>query len=97
MGIEKKIKALFDYQRFEQDARLKSVIDDVNDGLSKGYRLSDDELEYAAGGVQNIDNTVASKSIKKVFCPGCNDTVDCEIISGGRARCINHGHIIYDV
>ncbi len=96
MGIEKKIKALFDYQRFEQDAKLKSVIDDVNGGLLKGYRISDDELEYAAGGIQNINSSKASAETKMIRCPDCKGVVECELLSGGRARCKN-GHMIFNV
>lgn len=57
MGIvEKKLKRLFDYQKFEQEPGLKSVIDKV-EGKSLGIRkLTDDELEFAAGGMGTDDS-----------------------------------------
>ena len=52
MGIfEKKLSKLFDYQKYENEPKLQSVIDGVNNEYSGVRRLSDDELEYAAGGM----------------------------------------------
>ncbi len=48
---ERKIKRLFDYQRFEQEPGLQKLIDDTKERYSGGRILSDDILEFAAGGV----------------------------------------------
>ena len=44
-NMGKKMRALFDFQRFEQEPTLKGVIDDTK-ARSSGIRLlTDDELE----------------------------------------------------
>ena len=50
--LETALKKLFDYQRFERNAPLQSVIDEVMDNYApnRKLRLSDDELAMAAGG-----------------------------------------------
>lgn len=51
MGIvEKKLRRLFDYQKFEQEPGLKSVIDGVEGKTSGIRKLTEDELELTAGG-----------------------------------------------
>ena len=41
------LTALFDFQRFQRNPRLQSVIDDTLERLT-GVELSDDALEYLA-------------------------------------------------
>ena len=53
-NTEKKLRKLFDFQRFEKEPGLQSVIDSVKQGRSGGYKLSDEDLEFAAGGVANV-------------------------------------------
>ena len=50
MDMEKLLTGLFDFQRFESDPALQSVIDEV-DARYSGRELSDDELEmFSAAG-----------------------------------------------
>ncbi len=56
MGIvESGLSKLFDYQKYEKEPKLQSVIDEAENGY-KGYsgmrKLTDLELENAAGGVE---------------------------------------------
>jgi hypothetical protein len=46
----RKLKKLFDFQRFEKDPGLQSVIDGVTQKKSGVNKLSDDDLEFVAGG-----------------------------------------------
>ena len=51
-NVGSKIRKLFDYQRFEKEPKLQRVIDS-----STGKRkMSDDELEFVAGGVMTGDD-----------------------------------------
>lgn len=52
----KKLRQLFDYQKFEKEPKLQGVIDEVNSRKSVIRLLTDDELEFAAGGVGNVDD-----------------------------------------
>ncbi len=49
--LDKKLKALFDYQKFENNERLGAIISKSQDRLSAS--LEDDELDivYAAGNI----------------------------------------------
>ena len=47
--MEKKLKQLFDYQKFEQNAALQRIIDAAH---GKYGELDDEELENVAGGQQ---------------------------------------------
>lgn len=76
------LRKLFDYQRFEQDPKLQTVIDAVADERSV-IPLSDDELSFAAAGV---NMTVASGE-KEAFCPKCKCKRIFRLHSGGRAFC----------
>ena len=49
---EAKLKALFDFQKFEQEPKLQSVIDNAR-SMSKIVPLRDEELTYLAAGVDN--------------------------------------------
>lgn len=57
IGFEKKLKKLFDYQRFAQNEKLAAIINEVEEkygiGDSGPIRLGDDDLSYvsAAGDV----------------------------------------------
>ncbi len=47
--MEKKLRALFDYQKFEKNADLQSVIDSVHARYSSTARmLTDDEADLVA-------------------------------------------------
>ena len=47
--MEKKLRALFDFQKYEQNADLQSVIDRVHARYSNSARmLSDDEADLVA-------------------------------------------------
>ena len=49
--MEKRLRRLFDYQKFEQNAELQSVIDAVHARYSSARMLSDEEADQvnAAG------------------------------------------------
>ncbi len=56
--LEKSLKALFDFQRFERSSALQSVIDETLDRYSGSavITLADDGLAMAAGGVGQNEN-----------------------------------------
>ena len=43
-NTERKLKKLFDYQKFEKEPGLQSVIDDAKQDRAGMNRLSDDDL-----------------------------------------------------
>ena len=87
-NIGKKLRALFDFQRFEEEPGLQKVISDTVNSSSNIKRLSDDELEYAAGGV-GVQNPKDEKPllIGRAYCKKCDKVMDVEIYSGGRGIC----------
>ncbi len=53
---EKKLKKLFDFQKFAENKELQSLIDESKDRIQDEFELMDDDLEFAAGGVnKDID------------------------------------------
>ena len=48
--MEKKLKLLFDYQRYENSPRLAKLISQTEERTSR-RQLSDDELNYVMAGV----------------------------------------------
>lgn len=53
--MEKKLKSLFDYQRFEQNARLNKLISETENRYAR--ELSDDDLAMvAAAGEPALDS-----------------------------------------
>lgn len=54
--LEAALKTMFDYQRFEKNAALQSVIDEVLDRYAQNqiFALSDDSLALAAGGTRGL-------------------------------------------
>lgn len=54
--MERRLKFLFDYQRFEQSSSLQAVIEDVLDRYSSCRLVSveDDALDMVAGGVGEV-------------------------------------------
>ena len=46
MSTQKKLTALFDYQRFERNARLQTLIADTENRCL--HALSDDDLEWVS-------------------------------------------------
>ena len=68
--MEKKLKMLFDYQRFEKNAKLEKLISETEDSFAN--ELSDDELffvnaagepDLAGGSVSNIYNVPERKPV----------------------------------
>ena len=55
--LEAAIKTLFDYQRFERDAALQDVIDEVLGKYAQNEptAVPDDDLAMAAGGVNQTE------------------------------------------
>ncbi len=58
--MEKKLKMLFDYQRFEKNAKLEKLISETQDSFAK--ELSDDELLFvnAAGEPDLAGGTISN-------------------------------------
>ncbi len=52
--LENALKTLFDFQRFQNNPELRSVIDAVEEKYADGLilKLADEDLELAAGGVR---------------------------------------------
>lgn len=48
--MEDKLKKLFEYQKFAQNARLAAVINNAEKVAVEAFELSDDELFGVAGG-----------------------------------------------
>ena len=50
--IENKLFKLFDYQRFEREKKLQSLIRDVQERYDESHVLPDGDLSFAVGGKQ---------------------------------------------
>lgn len=48
--METTLKKLFDYQRFEDNSRLKAICDSVEEKYAQMEELSDDDLYMVAAG-----------------------------------------------
>ena len=61
--------------------------------------LSDDELEFAAGG--QGDGNSEGTDTKLMYCPCCskdeNDKKEVQILLGGQGKCTNCDHMFYDL
>lgn len=53
MSTTKKLKALFDYQRFERNKRLQALIEDTENRCMNA--LSDDDLEGVSAAGEETD------------------------------------------
>ena len=53
MSTTKKLKALFDYQRFERNERLQALIEDTENRCMNA--LSDDDLEWVSAAGEETD------------------------------------------
>ncbi len=79
ISVDKKLRKLFDYQRFENDEKLNGVIEDVRNNISR-RALSDDELELAAGGKELKDEG----KIPEAYCRICKKWVPVKMFTGMR-------------
>ncbi|MBQ9550596.1 MAG: hypothetical protein IJU87_07270 [Lachnospiraceae bacterium] len=85
----KMLKTLFDYQRFEEESSLQGVINETINKSKNMRILSDDELENAAGGVEE------NVTVVHAYCPYCSEDPETgkkekrmiELYSGGRGLC----------
>ena len=69
--VEKKLRSLFDFQKFEREPGLQAVIDDAGHD-NKGIRkLTEEELELAAGGVNEGDNSEDMQAYGRCTVKGC--------------------------
>ncbi|MCR5773668.1 MAG: hypothetical protein K6G42_01155 [Lachnospiraceae bacterium] len=101
-NIGNKIRKLFDFQRFEKEPGLQDVIEDSLNNVAGVRRLTETELENAAGGVRignDMNNvgkaqtgvgTISNK--RKCECGG-----DIRLLSGGRGVCVNCNKTFYDL
>ncbi len=55
--LERALKELFDFQRFEKNPALQTVIDGVTEKYAHGalWSLADEDLAMAAGGLGNTE------------------------------------------
>ena len=53
MSTQKKLTALFDYQRFERNERLQALIEDTENRCMNA--LSDDDLEWVSAAGEETD------------------------------------------
>lgn len=61
--MDKKLKLLFDYQRFEQNPRLAKLIRETENTVQE---LSDDDLFYvSAAGIPETIQTIKDKNEQK--------------------------------
>ena len=92
-NTERKLKKLFDFQKFEKEPGLQSVIDDVKQDRAGINRLSDDDLEFVAGGAGKgafEDDPQANGRCKVKGCSGY-----LQKLPGGGYICSNCGQV-YD-
>lgn len=54
--MDEKLKKLFEYQKFEQNAHLAAVINNAQTSTVEAVELSDEQLFGVAGGVDNSQN-----------------------------------------
>lgn len=54
--MDEKLKKLFEYQKFEQNAHLAAVINNAQTSTVEAVKLSDEQLFGVAGGVDNSQN-----------------------------------------
>ena len=104
--MEGRLKALFDYQKFEGDRELSKVIaeTDARTGGLGRYALDDDDLSGVAAGVEQTGRSgdtdgkkpgivvMGNLKQKPVVCDKCGSPGPFTQISGGRLRCPN-GHV----
>ena len=57
--MEKKLKKLFDYQRFEQNAKLEKLIQETESRYAKELSEEDLSLVFAAGEIKEERKTFA--------------------------------------
>lgn len=62
-NVGKKLRKIFDYQKFEKEPKLQGVIE----GSTHRQKMSDDELELVAGGVMTGDDSEDPQSYGR--CP----------------------------
>ncbi|MCR4591013.1 MAG: hypothetical protein K5668_09365 [Lachnospiraceae bacterium] len=94
-GTGSKLRAIFDLQRFEEEPKLQGVINDTLKASKRFKKLSDDELEFAAGGQNTEDGSILGTV--DMICPHCSKdpktqeetkrTVD--IYKGAKGLCRN--------
>ena len=70
-NVERKLMKLFDFQKFEKEPELDAVIAGVNGKPSGIRKLTDDELEYAAGGVMAGGSSDDSQAYGRCTVKGC--------------------------
>lgn len=56
--MKKKLKSLFEYQEFENDLELNTLLEEVEDRYSGYTALADSELETATGGLTDKENNL---------------------------------------
>lgn len=55
-NIDTKLKAIFDYQKFEHNEQLADLIDETMKKIEKPIELDDDELSFVAAAGNVNDN-----------------------------------------
>ncbi|MBQ9361514.1 MAG: hypothetical protein IJT96_10830 [Lachnospiraceae bacterium] len=87
-NTERKLKKLFDYQKFEKEPGLQELVDDVHGSLSGMRKLTDDELEYAAAGAARFSDSQLEKAGVNIKYVNGKKTYQATL-SGGKSININ--------
>ena len=56
--MEKKLKRLFDYQRFSNNKELQRMIDDTLERYPEKVAITDEVLNFAFGGKKEVDEDI---------------------------------------
>ena len=59
--MEKKLKRLFDYQRFSNNKELQRMIDDALERYPEKVAITDEVLEFAFGGKKEVEEDIRKK------------------------------------
>lgn len=88
-NIGENLRDLFDFQKFEGNKKLQGVIDSSLNATFGGNALSDDMLEFAAGGRETDDKVTEAgvKELRMAYCEFCKKKTPFEIYMGNRGIC----------
>ena len=59
--MEKKLKKLFDYQRFSNNKELQKMINDTEERYPEKVAIADEVLNFAFGGRKEVDEKIAKE------------------------------------
>ena len=65
--MEKKLRKLFDYQKFSKNKDLQLLIDDCESRYPEGVLVSDEALSFAVGGKNQTEEDKNKKDREELF------------------------------